>query len=740
MDDKNKEVSELQYIKGVGPRKAKALLREGIETPRDLAEYFPRDYIDRNAVSSLKALSIKLLQQTSANLNAGFADYSLKGEITVVGKIVNKALKKLRGNRQMLRLDISDGDGEASILFWSYADFFNKSYKENQWIVVSGSPELDKYKKITFHHPEIQRFDAEEEKRYRKGEILPIYRMPSGLKKARWNMKLLRQTVRQIIDDAAKSFKECLPPDLIKKYDFPSKSETVKSLHFPKSGRDISRSIERMKYEEIFFFELFLAIQKEKVKEREKGPAFDPKSPKARELYESLPFELTKDQKKTIREITNDMQSGGPMNRLLQGDVGSGKTIVALLIMLSVIDNGYQAAIMAPTEILAEQHYHTIKNFLEDIDVEIVQLLGGQKKKMRNKILEKISTGEANIIIGTHAMFQSDIAYNKLGLIIIDEQHRFGVSQRGKLRELGKLSFGEEISPHILVMSATPIPRTLSLTLYGDLDVSIIREKPKDRKPIDTRVVFESQLKQVYEFIRSQAEKGKQAYIVYPLVEESEKLEYKAATKEFEKINEVIFPKLKCGLLHGQMFWYEKEESMKAFLNKEYDILVATTVIEVGIDVPNANVMLIENAEKFGLAQLHQLRGRVGRSADKSFCFLAAKESFKYEFKNKWKKEGEQKNVIIRLRAMEKSDDGFQIAETDLQLRGPGDVLGTRQAGMPEFNFIDLASDGDIISKAKRDAFRIIEDDPHLRKPENKKLREEFVKLRKTKGKFYEIA
>jgi ATP-dependent DNA helicase RecG len=463
-----------------------------------------------------------------------------------------------------------------------------------------------------------------------------------------------------------------------------------------------------------------LAEKRKKKKSLEQSVVINKKSKLARKLYDNLPFELTDDQKKVIREIMSDMESGKPMNRLLQGDVGSGKTIVALLTMLSVIDDGYQVAIMAPTEILAEQHYHSIKKFTGDLDVNIIELTGGQRKKYRREVLEAIASGEADIIVGTHAMFESSVEYKNLAYIVIDEQHRFGVDQRADLIKRAKSSLPEDKVPHILVMSATPIPRTLSLTLYGDLDVSVIRQMPANRKPIKTKIVFDSEIDKVYDFIRKRVSEGEQAYIVYPLVEKSQKMELKSAVEFYEKLNNDIFPDLKCGLLHGQMFWYEKEEMMRAFLDKKYDILVATTVIEVGIDVPNVTIMVIEDAERFGLSQLHQLRGRVGRSDKQSYCLLVTKDKFSYELKRKDKNEMEKMAAIVRLRTMEATTDGFEIAEVDLKLRGPGDLMGTRQSGIPDFRFIDLTSDLDIISVARNEAINLIERDPELNLPEHK--------------------
>jgi len=742
MNEKSKEnISELQYIKGVGPVKAKALLSDGIKTYKDLINFFPRDYIDRDLVASLQALSVKLRQEVFIFDNMDLGAFNLKTETTIIARIVDKKEHKWGRNKKMLKFKLSDETGTANIVFWNFADYYNKIYEVNEQIVVSGRPVLDDYGKIVFTHPEIEKFDDEDEKLYRAGGILPIYKMTQGMKNAKWTMRTLRHAMNVALDNELKNIKETLPDYLLKKLDFQGKQETIRSLHFPKSHLEITKAKQRMKFEEIFFFELFLAVRQKRVHIKESGFVMNSKSSRARKLYDSLPFELTKDQKKVIKEITDDLQSGKPMNRLLQGDVGSGKTIVAILTMLVAIDNGCQTAIMAPTEILAEQHYNTIKQLLNDTGVEIVQLLGGQRKKIRAGILDDISTGKANIIVGTHALFESDIVYNNLAFVIIDEQHRFGVAQRANLKSLAKLSFREkEYSPHILVMSATPIPRTLSLTLYGDLDVSIIREMPENRKPVKTKVVFESGLEEIYKFIRNQVNLGRQAFIVYPLVEKSDKLELKAATVQFEKIKTEIFSDLKCGLLHGQMFWYEKEDAMKAFLNKEFDIMVATTVVEVGIDIPNATVMLIENAERFGLSQLHQLRGRVGRSSEQSYCFLSTKDNFIYAMKRNDDVEGERKAVIVRLKTMEETTDGFKISEVDLKLRGPGDFLGTRQSGLPAFIFVDLVSDADIITQARKYAYAIIEKDVQLRHPKNNIIRNEFINIYKKNEVYFDIA
>lgn len=731
--------NELQFIKGIGPRRAEAFIKEGILTPLDLMYYFPRAYIDRSGTKTLLQLKndLKSINNYTAERNLYF-----NSESNAVAKIVSKEIREFGKKRQMLSLTISDNSGaNAKIIFWNSVKYFDKVYQRGQLLAVSGKAELDRYNFISFNHPDIDIIDEEDSKLYARGAILPKYKLSEPLRKAGITMKLMRQIIATCLKRYAGNIAEVFPPSILREFAFPSKATAVFSLHFPKNKDMLERSKLRVKFEELFLFQLFLNLKRDKIKSEEQGIKIQPKSQSARKLYDILPFDLTPDQKKVLREIAADMEGGTAMNRLLQGDVGSGKTIVAILTMLMAIDSGLQVAFMAPTEILAEQHFHSIKNYLEDLDLNIVQLVGGQKARMRRDVLEKIETGWANIIVGTHALFQSEINYNKLGLVIIDEQHRFGVMQRADLIKLAKKSFNDEaVAPHILVMTATPIPRTLTMTAYGDLDVSIIKSKPKNRKPILTKVEFESNHDQVFDFIRSEIKQGRQAFIVFPFVEKSEKMEeIKAATEYYEPL-QAVFPEFKLGLLHGQMFWYEKEEAMQNFLNKEYDILVATTVIEVGIDIPNASVMVIENAERFGLSQLHQLRGRVGRGANQSYCILMTKDNYKYQLNRKEQAENAKSAAIIRLKTMAETTDGFKISEVDLQLRGPGDILGTKQAGLPDFKYADLVNDGDIMEIAKKTAIKIISEDPHLRSQDNRLLRAEMARNYFSDSNFFDIA
>ncbi len=741
MSKNNEEILPLQWVKGIGPRKAEAFAAEGITTPMGLLHYFPRSYIDRNAAPSLKALSVRLREESSMQESFSDKSFSYKTEVIVVARIVDKIEHPYGKGRKLLKVMLSDGTGgSGEIHFWNYADYYKKVLKSGELYTICGIPALGKYNNVQFDHPEIEPFDQEDEKLFLKGAVLPVYRITQGLKNVGVTMRSLRDIISGLLVKESGNISETLSADLIEKLKFPGKKEAVSTLHFPENSQALDRARIRMKFEEIFFFEIFLALRKRGVSTTEKGPLISPKSSLARRLYDSLPFTLTKDQKKVIREIAADLESGKPMNRLLQGDVGSGKTIVALLSMLIAIDSGYQTGILAPTEILAEQHYNSISAYVKELGIKTVQVMGGQNKRLRRELMEIIGSQEAKVIVGTHAMFESEINYNKLGLIIIDEQHRFGVAQRAELKRMAEESLGGGLTPHTLVMSATPIPRTLSMTYYGDLDVSVIRQMPQGRKPIKTKVAFESQLLSVFDFIKDQVQEGNQAYIVYPLVEKSEKMDLKDATENYEYLKNEVFPEYKLGLLHGQMFWYEKEEVMRDFLAKKFQILVSTTVIEVGIDVPDATVMLIENSERFGLSQLHQLRGRVGRSSKQSYCILATKDNYKFEIKNRNIDTEEAKANIIRLKTMERTTDGFEIAQVDMKLRGPGDILGTKQSGLPDFKFIDLAADEKIIEYARKKAFSLIEADPRLNKPGNKPIKDEYILKFGNSDNFIDIA
>ena len=566
----------LQFVKGIGPKRAEALWNVGVKTIKDLIFFFPKKYIDRRTILPLN--------QTKYLLSG---EDGLPDEITSV-VIVKKLTTGVFGKGQKrLIIRVVDNTGEANIVFFRGAEMFIRMFQPDDVLAISGAPEIFNGV-LQWVHPEIEKMEEEEASLIHSGRIIPQYRETQGMKTAGVSSRFLRIIISKIIDEyGVYEIKETIPQNILLKYNYPTLEKTIRSLHFPEEEKLLDSSRKRMKFEELFYFELGLALQKEIYTKLETGISFNIKSELARKLLDNLGFVLTDAQKKVINEICSDMSKPVSMNRLLQGDVGSGKTIVAIIASLIAIDNGYQVAFMAPTEILAEQHTNTLKKLLEPYGINISQLVGSLKKKQKESNLFDIRNGIANIIVGTHSLFQESVGYKNLGLVVIDEQHRFGVVQRSLLKQKG-------ISPDTLIMTATPIPRTLTMTLYGDLNVSIIDELPKNRKPIKTKVKFENILDEVWEFVRHEVDKGRQAYIVYPLVEKSEKIEMKSAVEHFEFLSSQVFPEKKMGLIHGQMFWYEKEDTMRDFLDKKIDILVATTVIEVGIDVPLSLIHISE--------------------------------------------------------------------------------------------------------------------------------------------------
>ncbi|MGE3800324.1 MAG: ATP-dependent DNA helicase RecG [Candidatus Kapaibacterium sp.] len=714
----------LQYIKGIGPARAAALAEAGIRTVRDLLLFTPRAYLDRRTVLTLR--------QTRMLLSG---EEGVPDEVTVLVEVKRMNVPVGRNGRNRLVMRVFDATGEANLVFFQGVRYFTQAYQPGELLAISGPPEIFGGV-LQWTHPELEKMEREEEELIHSGRIIPQYRETQKMKSAGLTSRSMRKLIESIFESHAKEeLKETLSDGLLNEFQLLPKEEAIRQLHFPDSEEKLERARYRMKFEELFFFELGLAFRKETAKSERPGIAFNVASDLPRQLLDRLPFDLTGAQKRTLKEILDDMSSEQPMNRLLQGDVGSGKTIVSLLAMLVAIDNGYQCAMMAPTEILVEQHTQTLRRLLEGFPIEIEQLVGSLKKRMRENLLYDLRNNNIQILVGTHALFQEGVEFANLGFVVIDEQHRFGVKQRAALMEKGTM-------PDTLIMSATPIPRTLTMTLYGDLDVSVIDELPANRKPIKTAVRFESAVDNVWNFVRLEVMEGRQAYIVYPLVEKSEKLELKSAVEHYEYHKEVNFPDLRLGLLHGQMFWYEKEEIMRDFLDKKIDILIATTVIEVGIDVPNASVMVIENAERFGLSQLHQLRGRVGRGNDQSYCILITKDHFRYQMRRGMTQNEQRKErtaSIRRLQAMSETTDGFKISEIDLELRGPGDMVGTRQSGMPEFDHVNLITDGPIVAETRKAAFALASADPELSKPENQVIREAYVAGMKRSLKYAEV-
>lgn len=672
----------MEYVKGIGPRRAQLLGEEiDVITIGDFLEYYPRDYLDRS--------QFKPIYQAGRS-----GEYE-----TIQGVVVNQTEFTSRRSTKVLKVIIYDETAVASLVaFGKRTQYMKNSLKVDTKVVVSGKFKRD-YNEVTTSEYTYEVLSDEDAELIHTGRIVPVYPLTAKL-----NQRSLRRWIKAIVDEYASYVPEILPVDIRKRQKLIDKAVAVKNIHFPETDKHLKAARHRLAFDELFFLELGLGLKKEKWETEEPGISFQPQSDLLQRFLSSLPFQLTSAQERVFNEIKSDMGSTRPMNRLLQGDVGSGKTVVAAMAMLMAVDNEYQGALMAPTEILAEQHYNTLTNLLEPLGLQVVLLRGDMPKRARDEALSRIQTGEANIVIGTHALIQKGVGFANLGMVITDEQHRFGVMQRAELKEKGT-------NPDVLVMTATPIPRTLALTVYGDLNVSVIDEMPPGRQKITTKWVAESKRQEMYRSIEDQISQGRQAYLVYPLVEESEKLEdLKAATEMAEHFQHEVFPHLKVGLIHGRMKAEEKQEVMRQFKDNELNILVSTTVIEVGIDVPNASLMLIEHAERFGLAQLHQLRGRVGRSGHKSYCLLIANPK--------------NTDAVARMKAMIRTTDGFEIAEEDLKIRGPGEFFGTRQAGMPDLKVANLLKDAKLLELARDEAFKIAKDDPALIKPEHQILKQ----------------
>jgi ATP-dependent DNA helicase RecG len=707
--------SPLQYVKGIGPKRSTALEAAGISTVRDLLYNFPFDYLDRSRIVNIRDLK-------------KYVD--AEKPVTVIGQVFRQELRRSRrSNRLIFFMTLEDETGQVPCVWFEGVQWFKDAFEAGELLAVSAYPDFDKLGRIQFTHPEFDRLKGAEEedepdwgKLFNTGAIIPKYSSTAELAKVGLDSRGFRRVIRNALKSHLNSAEEFLPDDIRARQNLVGSRTALGQIHFPANADELSAARKRLKFDELFFLQLMLAYRKRRVGQEKKGIKYTTESELARTLAGLLPFELTKAQRRVLREIAEDMRLSKPMNRLLQGDVGSGKTIVALFAMLVAVENGYQVALMAPTEILAEQHFRTLTGYLHKLPVTMRLLIGGQKKKLREDILEDIRSGRAQIVVGTHALIEENVTFAQLGFVVIDEQHRFGVMQRATLREKG-------MNPDVLVMTATPIPRTLSLTVYGDLDVSVIDEMPANRKPIKTGVRLENQKERVYQFVREEIQRGRQSYIVFPLIEESEKVDLKAATAEFEHLRNKVFPEHSLGLLHGRMKSEEKDKIMEKFKSGEIQILVSTTVIEVGIDIPNATIMIVENAERFGLSQLHQLRGRVGRGADQSYCILIANYEW-FDEHRRGRETGELKREKLdaqtRLETMVETTDGFKIAEVDLKLRGPGEIFGIRQSGIPEFRIANLVEDGDIIASARKEAFLLVDEDPQLRSSSHQILRKHF--------------
>ncbi len=676
----------IQYLKGVGPKLGELLRKKGIRTLEDLFHNYPRSYEDRRAARNIASLKVG-------------ETVSIRAEVTNVS-----SYSLGRSRKKIYDVTLRDGSGIIHCKFFRvpYRGYFER-FQPQQSVRVIGK--VTHYRgRVEFHHPDIQEIQGEEEI---TDELIPIYSETEGLSSTRWR-KIVSKASDSLKQNEIEGLKDKLPRWMLDQYQLPEIKETFLSIHNPPkgAGEDYlnyrSPYHQRIIFEEFFWLEMLLAARKQGV-QKDKAPAFSKKSLLADELIKQLPFELTGAQVRALQEIDQDLKRDFPMHRMVQGDVGSGKTMVALISALTAIENGHQVALMVPTEILAQQHFSGAKKLLEPLGVKVGYVSGHLKAKEKREATEAIASGSVQLVVGTHALIQDSVNFKNLGLVIVDEQHRFGVEQRKKLKSKGE-------SPHFLLMTATPIPRSLAMTVYGDLDVSIINEMPKGRIPIVTRMTYQSKRLKVLGFVRDQINKGRQAYVVFPLVEESEKMDLKNATDEYEKIKNEM-PDARVALIHGKMKSEDKDRVMDQFRKHEFDVLVSTTVIEVGVDVPNANIMWIEHAERFGLSQLHQLRGRVGRGSHKSYCILSLGHAVSEESR-------------ARIKLMEDTADGFKIAEADLELRGPGEFLGARQSGLPGFKMANLVRDLPILKQAREAAFSVMKKDPSLTRREHKDLKE----------------
>jgi ATP-dependent DNA helicase RecG len=670
--------TSIEFLKGVGPQRAALLQKElRMFTFGDLIQHFPFRHEDRTQFYSI------------SEVNETMPYVQVRGKIVKMELIGAGFKKRLVGQ-------FKDATGELELVWFQGITWTLDKVKPGIDYIIFGKP--NRYgKKISIAHPEV---DLLSEKSERGGFLQPIYPITEKLRARHIDSKFIAKLQQEILKVAQSHIRETLPEALLKKQNLISKKEALLQIHFPQSHQSLVSAQHRLKFEELFYIQLRLLKMKLVRQEKFKGQIFNDTSILTQFYNEYLPFQLTEAQKKVVREIYVDLKSGKQMNRLLQGDVGSGKTIVAFICILICIGSGTQATLMAPTEILAQQHYANLKKYADKMNVSIGLLTGSTKKKDRKVLHEALENGTLKLLIGTHALLEEGVKFHKLGLAIIDEQHRFGVAQRSQLWLKNK-----DLPPHVLVMTATPIPRTLAMTLYGDLEISVIDELPKGRKPIKTMHRFDSHRLVVNGFIKTQIDEGRQIYIVYPLIDESEKLDLKHLMDGYESIARA-FPDVPISILHGKMKTEAKDFEMARFVKGETKIMVATTVIEVGVDVPNASVMVIESAERFGLSQLHQLRGRVGRGADQSYCILIS--SFKLSAESK-----------VRLDTMVRTNNGFEIAETDLKLRGPGDLMGTQQSGALDLLIADLGKDGELLKTARETAIEILDKDPELKSAEN---------------------
>jgi ATP-dependent DNA helicase RecG len=670
----------VQFLKGVGPGRAPLLQKLGLLTARDVLYHAPHRYEDASTITHIGALATGM-------------------DATIIGRVVSAGVLPTRRGLRIFQAVIRDDTGMVECA-WPGQPYLERVIHKGDLLLLSGPVKF-------FHGRQMQPREftvvagAGEKSAEESGAIFPVYPATEGL-----TYRQVRKLIHDNLDELLRRVREeedPIPADILKRMEVEPLWKALEHVHRPTSLQQAEEGRRRLAFEELFFLQLLHARTRHRTVAKRRGIAFERKDFLVKPFHRQLPFTLTDAQKRVLKEIGEDMASLRRMNRLLQGDVGSGKTVVALFAMLRAVENGYQAAMMAPTEILAEQHARTLTRLLADLPVGVTLLTGRMGAKQRREAGYRIASGGAGIAVGTHALIQESVAFDRLGMVVVDEQHRFGVKQRLALAEMGTAA-------DMLVMSATPIPRSLALTLYGDLDVSVLDERPPGRHPVRTALRFESARAKVLSFVRDEVAKGRQAYFVYPLVEESEKVDLKSATEEYERLKSEVYPDLRVALVHGQMHGDEKDEVMRAFAAGDVDVLVSTTVIEVGIDVPNATVMVVEHAERFGLSQLHQLRGRVGRGAEESYCILLANGAEARE----------------RLKLFASTEDGFRIAEYDMKQRGYGDLFGARQTGLPDFRFADLEKDITLMGRAQLEARRIVDADPELeRHPQLRRVLED---------------
>ena len=671
----------ISSVKGIGPAKNNAFAERGINTISDLVNHYPRKYLDRTNITQISKIKNKM-------------------HVNLVGTIEASGMVQGR-KRQFFKAILKDKSGIVALTWFRGARYMNQSVKKGDYLAITGKVEF--YNGLQIIHPEYDKLNIEDDP-LNSGIITPLYSISAELKNSRIDSRFLRKTISNIFKNI-KEIPDFFGSDFLENKKLISLDESLRQIHFPANKQKLKSAIKRLKFNEHFFFQLSMIAKRSLIKKLP-SKSFKKTGIQTKLIFNNIEFELTRAQKRVLKEIKDDLSHSYAMNRLLQGDVGSGKTIVSILASAIAVSNKAQVAIMAPTEILAKQHYNSFKNLADYAKMSCALLTGGMPARDRKKIIVGLENGNIDIVLGTHALIQKDIKFNLLGLAIIDEQHRFGVNQRNALLQKG-------FNPHLLSMTATPIPRTLAITYHGDMDLSIIDELPKNRIPITTKTVNENRLEKIYSFMNDEVKSGRQCIIVYPLIEETEKSDLAAAEEMYDKLKRNVFKEIKVGLIHGRLEKDLKDEIMSDFSKNKINIIISTTVIEVGIDVPNATVMLIEHAERFGLTQLHQLRGRVGRGSEKSYCILVQRNF--------------TENAIKRLKIMESTNDGFIISDEDLKMRGPGEFFGIKQSGFFNFKIASITSDGDLITNARNTAKEYLEEDLKRLSIKNKIIYDELM-------------